>query len=64
MKLDASWQRQWGVQFTFEICGLGGESRVKWHLSVTYIVPPANFVYPGIRFDVALEEDIDSLAQS
>lgn len=38
-------------------------TRVKRHLSVTYIVPPANFVYPRIRFDVALEEHIDALAQ-
>lgn len=37
--------------------------RVKSHLFVTYIVPPANLIDPGIRLDVALEEDIDSFAQ-
>lgn len=37
--------------------------RVKSHLFVTYVVPPANLIDPGIRLDVALEEDVDSFAQ-
>jgi len=59
-KLAASLPRHWAVKFVFKILGVWGKIAC---LSVTYIVPPANFVYPGIRLDVALEEHIDALAQ-
>lgn len=37
---------------------------LNFNLFYTYIMPPADFVDPRIRLNIALEEHIDSLSQS